>query len=192
MTIFSTCTRTFGRPALAIGVLLSAMLLTGCATHPLPVNYAPSSVKSISGSMSVEPFTYLPAHPSSAKVIPSNVIRNTAMGEVRIDKDVSVFVHDAVFSELRVMGAKMNDTSRVLTGEVEEFLIDDLGYSIDWTLRIKYTLTDAGSKKVIYQSVKDTQRKTAKFANVFGALNETIKINAEQLAADSDFIKVIQ
>lgn len=192
MTMFSTLMRPLGRKALPLALIMSALLLTGCATHPIPVNYTPSSVKTITGSMSVAPFTYLPSSSRSAKVVPANVIRNTAMGEFKIDKDVSVFVHDAVFAELRVMGAKMNDTTKVLSGEVEEFLVDDLGYSVDWTLRVKYTLTEAESKKVLYQSVKDTQRKTAKFANAFGALNETIKLNAEQLAGDTDFIKVIQ
>ena len=70
-------------------------------------------------------------------------------------------------------------------------MVDDLGYSVDWTLRIKYTLTDAVSKKVLFSAVKATQRKTAKFANAFGALNETIKINAEQLVDDADFSKAI-
>jgi hypothetical protein len=56
-------------------------------------------------------------------------------------------VHDAVFAELRVMGAKMDNPSKVLSGDVEEFLIDDLGYSVDWTLRVKYTLIESDIKK---------------------------------------------
>lgn len=166
--------------------------LSGCASAPIPVNYAPSSVKSASGALSVADFTYLPAASTSAKPVASNQIRNTAMGEIKIDRDVNKFVRDAVFAEFRFVGIKSDDPSKVLSGEIEEFLVDDLGYSIDWTLRIKYTLLQADSKKVLYSSVKNTQRNTAKFANAFGALNETIKLNAEQLIEDPEFAKLIK
>lgn len=148
---------------------------------------------SVSGSLSVGDFRYLPFEtPTPGKSpITSNQIRNTAMGDIKIDRDIKVFVRDAVFSELRLVGIKTSDPSRVLTGSIEEFLIDDLGYSIDWTLRVKYTLTDTASNKVLYTSVKNIQRKTAKFANAFGALNETIKLNVEDLMKDQDFVKAI-
>lgn len=62
---------------------------------------------------------------------------------------------------------------------------------MDWTLRIDYSLVDSASKQVIFASVKTTQRKTGKFSNPFGALNETIKLNVEQLLDDEAFIKAI-
>ena len=62
---------------------------------------------------------------------------------------------------------------------------------MDWTLRVKYTLTDASTKSVLFESVKNTARRTGKFANPFGALNETIKLNVEQLLDDSAFLKAI-
>jgi hypothetical protein len=171
--------------------VLAVASLVGCANAPIPVNYAPSSVKTATGALQVGDFKYLPAEAGATKPIPANLIRNTAMGEIKIDRDVKVFVRDAVFAELRFVGVKANDPGKVLTGDIEEFLVDDLGYSIDWTLRIKYTLTDTTSKAVLYQAVKNTQRNTAKFANPFGALNETIKINAESLLDDSIFVKAI-
>ncbi|MPQ58454.1 hypothetical protein [Duganella sp. FT27W] len=191
MTLFSNAGFVC-RKAAAASIAVAALVLTGCANHPAPVNYAPTSTKTIQGSLSVAPFTYLPATPKAAKVVPANVIRNTAMGEIKIDKDVSVFVRDAVFLELRTMGAKIDNPAKVLNGEIEEFLVDDLGYSIDWTLRIKYTVTDTSSTKVLFSSVKNTQRKTAKFVNPFGAMNETIKLNTEQLVDDPEFMKAIQ
>src|SRR5882672_3283108 len=162
----------FRRRAMFCGTLI----LSGCATAPLPVNYAPSSVKSATGSLSVADFRYLPSEPTAAKPIPPDVIKNTALGQFKIDRDVRVFVRDAVFSELRFVGLKTNDSGKVLSGEIEEFLVDDLGFNVDWTLRIKYSLVDASSQAVTYQSEKITQRKTAKFVNAFGALNETIKL----------------
>lgn len=171
--------------------IITFVALSGCASAPVPVNYAPSSVKTATGSLSVSEFKYLPAEPTAVKPVPSNLIRNTAMGEIKIDRDVKVLIRDAVFSELRFVGIKTNDPSKVLSGEIEEFLIDDLGYSIDWTLRIKYLVTDTTSQKVVFESVKNTQRKTAKFANPFGALNETIKLNVESLMDDADFLKAV-
>lgn len=172
--------------------VLLTLVLSGCATAPIPINYAPSSVKSAAGTLSVSDFSYFPSSSSAPKQVDSNQIRNTAMGEIKIDRDVSKFIRDAVFSELRFVGIKTNDPSKILSGEIEEFLIDDLGYSVDWTLRVKYTLTDTASRKVVFSSTKNTQRNTSKFANVFGALNETVKINVEQLIDDADFVKAIQ
>lgn len=142
--------------------------------------------------MSVADFSYVPATPSGKKPVAPNQIRNTAMGDIKIDRDVSKFVRDAVFSEFRFVGIKINDPNRILTGEIEEFLIDDLGYSIDWTLQIKYVLTDPRSQKPIYIGSKTTKRNTAKFVNVFGALNETVKINVEQLLDDTEFSNSIK
>jgi uncharacterized lipoprotein len=183
----------FFRRKAGIAAAFSTILLAGCGTNPgLTVTYAPLSTKAISGNINVGSFAYLPSNPGTPKAVPADVIRNTAMGEIKIDKNVSAFVRDAVFLELRAMGAKMNHPSKTLSGEIEEFLIDDLGYSIDWTLRIKYTITEQGSSNVVYQAVKNTQRKTAKFGNPLGALNETIKINVEQLTDDADFVNAIK
>lgn len=191
MTLLTTAGFVY-RKAVAASIAVAALVLTGCANAPAPVNYAPTSIKTIQGSLTIAPFTYLPASPKASKVVPANVIRNTAMGEFKIDKDVSTFVRDAVFLELRTMGAKMDNPAKVLNGEIEEFLVDDLGYSVDWTLRIKYTVTESASKQVLFTSVKNTQRKTAKFVNPFGALNETLKLNTEQLVDDPEFLKSIR
>ncbi len=172
-------------------VALAVLALSGCATGPLPINYAPSSVKTATGALSVSDFTYLPSAPTAAKPVAPNVIRNTAMGTIKIDRPVSVFVRDAVFAELRFVGIKTNDPGKVLSGEIQEFLIDDLGYSVDWTLRVRYVVRDGTSQQTVFESVKNTQRHTAKFGNPFGALNETIKLDVEQLLDDPDFIKAI-
>jgi hypothetical protein len=41
------------------------------------------------------------------------------------------------------------------------------------------------------RSVRGAAPRTVKFANPFGALNETIKLNVEQLLDEPDFIKSI-
>ena len=199
-----------------LGAVLAVTTLSACVSAPVPVNYAPSSVMTANGALSVGEFKYLPAENYSAPAdkqpsavppgprqrspsansanggpVAPNQIRNTALGEIHIDRDVKTFVRDAIFAELRFVGIKMNDPKRLLSGDIQEFLIDDLGYSVDWTLRIRYQLVDAADGKIVYQSVKTVQRNTAKFANAFGALNETIKLNVEELIKDPEFLKAI-
>lgn len=191
MIIFSN-KKALGSRIRLLVALLAVGMLSACVTAPIPVNYAPSSVMSAKGAVTVADFKYLPPEKAPKdKPIATNQIRNTALGEIKIDRDVRVFVRDAVFAELRFVGVKMNEGKRILRGEIEEFLIDDLGYSVDWTLRIKYEVVDKDDQKVVYGSVKNTQRNTAKFANVFGALNETIKLSVEELIKDPDFIKAV-
>jgi uncharacterized lipoprotein len=171
--------------------LVGALMLSACAAPPIATNYAPSSVMSAAGALSVSDFKYL-ASEQAKDPIPANVIHNTAIGTVKIDKDVKKYVRDAVFSELRFVGIKVNNPQRVLKGDIEEFLIDDLGYSVDWSLRIRYTVSDGATGKVLYDSVKSTKRRTAKFANAFGALNETVKLCVEELLKDPQFLDVIK
>ena len=171
-------------------ILLSviSLIIQGCATPKIPLTYSPSSVSTASGSVSVSGFRYLPAE--TGKVEPCQ-IRNTALGSLKFDQNIDVFFRDAVFKEMRFVGIKLDDKDRVLSGEIEDFLIDDLGYSVDWTLKVRYLVKDVQSGNTLYESTKTTQRKTNKFANVFGSLNETIKLNVEELLKDGAFIKAI-
>lgn len=174
------------RKSLFVFAATFAVTLAGCATT-LPVNYAPSSTMSATGSIAVAPFTYLPA---TSGQVEANQVRNTALGNIKFEQNVDMLVRDAVFKELRFVGVDVRDQDRKLSGEIQEFLIDDLGYSVDWTLRIRYQLADGSGQP--YDSVKEIKRNTNKFANVFGALNETIKLNVEELLKDPAFIQAIQ
>jgi hypothetical protein len=130
---------------------------------------------------------YLPAQ--GGKVKP-NQIRNTALGDIKFEQNIDSIFRDAVFKELRFVGVRVDATNKFLSGEIQEFLIDDLGYSIDWTLTVKYQVKDGD--RIVYNDTKTIQKKTSKFANVFGALNETIKMNIEELIKDSKFITIIK
>jgi len=171
---------------LAVISVVLAIALSGCATT-IPVNYSPSSTMTVSGAVAVAPFTYLPATTGAVK---SNQIRNTAIGNAMFDQNIDVLVRDSVFKELRFVGVNVLDQDKKLTGEIQEFLIDDLGFSVDWTLRVKYIVTDPSGVK--YESVKETKRNTNKFVNVFGSLNETIKLNVEDLLKDPAFVQTMQ
>jgi len=174
--------------SLISGISIAALFLGGCSTPPITLNYAPSSVLTASGNVSVQPFTYLPAQ--GGKIKP-NQIRNTAMGSVLFEQNIDQLFKDAVFKELRFVGVKLDSTDVSLTGEVQEFLIDDLGYSVDWTLRVNYVVKGKDGA-VLYQSTKNVQRRSNKFVNIFGILNEVIKQNIEELIKDEEFKRVIK
>ena len=178
----------FGSLALLLWSIILLFVIEGCAPAALPLNYSPSSVLTASGATGVSVFSYLPA--VKGKVEP-NQIRNTAIGDLKFDQNIDVYFKDAVFKELRFVGIKVDAKDRTLTGEIKEFLIDDLGYSMDWALIVRYLVKKVDGGAMLYDSEKVTKRRTAKFANQFGALNETIKLNIDEVIKDNDFIKAI-
>ncbi|HEY3644213.1 MAG TPA: hypothetical protein VGM16_02645 [Gammaproteobacteria bacterium] len=172
------------------------LALGGCANGPVPVTYSPASTLSATGDVTVGTFNYDPAEKGTTnkngnliKVQP-NQIRNTAIGSIMIAEPVGQYVQEAVFKELRFVGVKLDNKNLVLTGEIQDFLADDLGYSVDWTLVTHYVVKDQGGKTV-YDGPKTTKQKTAKFINFNEALNTTIQKNIADLIQDPDFIKAI-
>lgn len=170
-------------------LLGSAALLTlvGCAPAPIVLNYAPSSTMTVQGAESVAGFDYLPA--ANGKVKP-NQIRNTAIGNVYLEKNVGEYFKQAFFTESRFVGINVNG-GPVVHGKINEFLIDDLGYSIDWTLDVTYVVDGPTSGEPCFTKDKAIKRHTAKFANVFGTLNEVMKQNIEEVFKDPAFVKCI-
>jgi hypothetical protein len=168
-------------------LLFVALTVVGCA--PISLNYSPSSAMTATGSFSVSDFKYIPA--IEGKVKPDQ-IKNTALGSFIVDKNIDIFFKEALFKEFRFVGIKMEDKSKILGGEIQEFLIDDLGFRVDWTLRVKYELYNKQNNALIYETTKLTQRTTQKFANPFGDLNETIKLNIEELLKDIQFVDAIK
>ena len=167
-------------------VVATGLLLGGCASGPITLNYAPSSTMSVDGNVKVSNFEYLPA--KSGEIQP-NQIRNTAIGEIIFEKNIDEYLEAALFTEFRFVGIDVSKTDAVLTGEIKEFLIDDLGFNVDWTFEVNYVLTKNAT--ACYKSTKLIQRRTNKFGNVFGALNETIKLNIEELMKDKKFVTCI-
>ena len=165
----------------------AVLTLVGCAPAPIVLNYAPSSTMTVHGTESVEGFDYLPA--ANGKVKP-NQIRNTAIGNVYLEKNVGEYFKQAFFTESRFVGIHV-DGGPVVHGKINEFLIDDLGYSIDWTLDVTYVVDGATAGEPCFSKDKAIKRHTAKFANVFGTLNEVMKQNIEEVFKDPAFVKCI-
>ena len=171
---------------LVLTAIVTLFFVQGCAR--IPLSYVPGSVRKASGSVAVSNFKYLPAE--TGKVKPFQ-IRNTALGNLKFDKDIDIYVRDAVIAELGFVGIKIVDHNRVLGGEIEDFLIDESSTSADWTLKIHYHVKNMQTGNIVYASAKITQRKASKLVNVSGAINEMIKLNIEELLQDEEFIKAI-
>lgn len=171
-----------------LGVIILAVIATGCAQAPITLNYAPGSTMSVDGELKVGDFKYLPAE--NNKRIKPNQIRNTAMGSVLLEKNINEYFETALFTESRFVGIKVKDSSNIVSGEIIEFLIDDLGYSIDWTLEVKY-LIRTNEKSECYSKIQKIEKNTAKFANPFGTLNEVMKLNIEKAFSDAEFVSCI-
>jgi hypothetical protein len=165
---------------------VAVFLVEGCAK--IPLIYTPSSLNRVPGDLSVSDFKYLPA--ATGQVKPFQ-IRNTAWGNLKFNKDISVFFRDAVSQELRLAGVNLDGSSRILGGEIKDFLIDDSSYNVDMTLQVHYFVKNIQTGKIIYTSIKVTQRRTSKLVNLNSALSEMIKLNIEELLQDDAFIKAI-
>lgn len=161
-------------------IILAAIVigLSACATQPITYTYAPTSKLNVDGEMKVGDFRYIPGE--SEKIKP-NQIRNTALGSVVFQKNIDEYIEDAVFLESRVVGIDINDAANVLYGEINEFLVDDLGFSVDWTLDIRYVIDNC------YDKNHKTFKTTEKFGDVFGHLSTVIKLNVDMLLSDNVF-----
>jgi hypothetical protein len=169
--------------AAAFAVL--AFTMAGCQTAP--VDYSPTSTMIAKGAVQVGDFRYLPA--LNGKVKP-NQLRNTALGPILLTPHIDTFYRDAVFKELRFVGVNISDSKVQLSGDIVDFLVDDLGFSVDWKIDVKYVVKNA-SGTTIYEGEKFTNNNTAKFANAFQVLNTQIRLNIEELLKDPAFIKAI-
>jgi hypothetical protein len=92
---------------------------------------------------------------------------------------------------LNSAGIKLDDKNRILVGEIEDFLIDELSASVDWTLIVNYSVKNLQTGGILYESTKITKRNASKLVNISSAVNEMIKLNIEELLQDEAFIKAI-
>ena len=169
---------------LLFGIVIS--FADGCAR--IPLSYLPSSVNKVSGSVSISNFKYLPAETGEVKPFQ---IRNTALGKLKFDKNIDIYFRDSVSMELRFAGVGLDNKTKVLNGEIEDLMVDDLSYNADWTLRVHYLIKDLQTGDIVYSSTKITKCKASKLMTVNSALNDIIKLNIEELMKDEAFIKAI-
>ncbi len=166
---------------------LATLALAGCS-GTVPLTYSPSSVYTATGAVTIGSFVYLPAQ--KGEVSPKQ-IGNTAIGDIYLDKNIADYYQNAVFNEFRLIGIKVANPNRELTGTITKLLADDLGFSVDWTLTVNYTVKNKNGEDVLYQGEKTIKQNSSKFAHPMGAFNEIIRKNIEALIRDPSFLKAI-
>jgi uncharacterized lipoprotein len=163
-----------------ISLLLS--FCVGCTSPTLIVNYTPGSTMTVEGTMNVGEFRYIPGE--DEKLQP-NQIRNTAAGTPTFDKPIDEIIETAVFTEARFVGIELGDSAHLLTGEIIEFLLDDLGFSMEWTLEIRYLIAGC------YDRTQTVKKRDEKFMRTLAKFYLVIRQNIELLFADTDFRRCI-
>jgi uncharacterized lipoprotein len=146
-------------------------------------NSAPTTAFIAGGAVRIGAFDYLP--PAGGKIAP-DVIRNTAIGEMKLDQPVADFVAQALIKQFRLAGVALDKGDLTLTGTVVDIAADDLGYSSDWKADIKYVVKDRAGK-IVYQGEKVTKETTSKAFQ----LNRILRHNFEALLLDDAFLKAI-
>lgn len=165
---------------------LATLLLSACS-GTLPVTYTPQSFQKVPGlSLTLGEFEY---EPSNAGQVASNQIQNTALGIIYIGEDVARYVRRATAIELERAGVIIGQSdSLVLHGKIIEMKLDDLGYSVDWTYIVNYTMIDKSSGQWVFNNTyRAKPRTTGKFgqpSDFTASANLMILDGIEQLMED--------
>ena len=131
-------------------VLLLLSGLGGCSGH-LPVDaYVPQNeiLYSNPNPLDMDHFTY---ESIATKKMKPNQLENTAVGNVYLSSTVAELVRDATALELRKGGFAVSDKADLsIGGDVLEFQVDDLGYSIHWTYGIRYKILRKSTGETLF------------------------------------------
>lgn len=193
-----------GRAADAVRSPLRSAVLKGCGAIALPLmlsacswswfglnSSAPHAAAHPTGWLSVAPasdFAYLPAR--TGQVSP-NRIENTAMTGIILKEDINETVRDDVAKYLRVAGFHLDDNRRVLIGSIEAFTVDDARSPAFWTLKMRYVVIDATTRKVVFSTTSTVKQKSPKFTSSRIAIEDTVKLSIDALICDPRFVKAV-
>jgi len=163
-------------------------VLCGCSlTLTLP--YQPTTTAELKGNIEVDNFKYFP-RPG----VKQNQVRNTAAGTIYLTENVEDFYCNALKREMRQATLSLKPGAKCkLSGEVNDFAMDDLGYSVTYISNVHYVLTDT-SGKALYDNIFDIRFETSKFLvaqAVFANINKTISDNIGKLLTDQTFSDVV-
>jgi hypothetical protein len=164
-------------------VLAFAGLVSACSvTVPLP--YSPENNYEMTGGAAVSNFDYQPPKP-----LPSNQIRNTAVGEVFLPVPVGTHVANAVRKEFRYAGLSTKAESNCnVTGTVYDFAFDDLGYSVDFISDIEYVISDKRTNAEVFRNRYFVKYRGEKGGpNTFENINKMLSDNILKLMDDVRF-----
>jgi hypothetical protein len=168
-------------------IISMLLVIGGSACAPATVLYTPGSLATGHGDVRVDKFRYRPAE--SGRVAP-NQIANTAMGSLKISDNVDEYFSNALKSELKYAGFSLGRGDLTLTGVIEDFTADDIGYSIDWKLVVVYRLRHGDS--VVYEKPITVAHKASKFVEPLTGLNKSIRMSFDRLMEDPKMAMLVR
>lgn len=153
-------------------ILLTALCaaIAGCAT-PIPFNYSPSNLTQGSGSVRVDRFSYMPAR--NGEVAPNELQKQRlGGGTLLLQQDVDELVSDALRKEFRMSGYGIASNSLAVSGSVDRFYIDWVGFStIDIEVAITFSVRSGSTQ--LYTATFKSHKQAPKTDN--GVAIEAIK-----------------
>ena len=169
-----------------------ATVITGCSTT-LPVSsYTPQNYTRFAGSAEIDKFHYQPYEQGK---VASNQMQSTALGQIFVSSDVADLAQRGTALELE-KGITLGNSNVKLSGIVKEFKMDDLGYSVDWTYIINYTLTDKRTAATLLsKDYSADKKKTGKFGlpiDYANAANDMILSGYNKFITDPDVRRVLE
>lgn len=165
------------------------LLLCGCSIT-LSMPYQTATTAELKGNIEVENFKF---HPKSG--FSQDQIRNTAIGSVYLTENVDTFFTNALKREMRQSALSIKSGAGCkLSGTVNDFAIDDLGYSVTYISNVHYVLS-GNSGKTIFGKTYDVKFDTSKhifMEAMFANVNKAISDNINKLLTDPVFQEVIK
>ena len=173
------------------GTLALPFMLSACSWSWFGLNSAAHTTGHPTGWLSVAPaaeFSYMPAR--TGRVSP-NRIENTAMTGIIMKDDINETVRNSVAHSLQIAGFHLNQGTKVLSGSIEKFTVDDARSPTHWTLQMRYVVTDVATRKVVFSTTKTVKQKSPKFTNNTIAIENTVKANVDSLIGDPGFVRAV-
>ncbi|MDY5848666.1 integron protein cassette protein [Actinobacillus porcinus] len=100
-------------------------------------SYQSQNYTKVDSSILLGDFTYEPAQQGRLK---ESQLENTAVGTIYLDRSVAEIVKQITAKELQLTGINIGTGNLKLLGNVKQFKMDDLGYSVDFIYTINYKL----------------------------------------------------
>lgn len=129
--------------------------------------------------------------PARSGHVSPNRIENTAVSSIVIKQDIDEAVRANIVHELQLAGIHVAEGARVLSGTIEGFSVDDLRSPAQWTLTIRYVVTDTATGNVIYEATKTVQHQSPKFTSNSIAISDIVKSSVGALIRDPAFAKTV-
>jgi len=168
-----------------LGLFCLALFISSCAKVQVSLDYNPKTTEEFIGSITIKDFGYFPQ-----EGIAQNEIRETAVGRIFLTEDVGKYFSNALRREFRQAGLSLKGKKACsLEGEVNEFLMDSLGYSTDYVTDVRYILFDNSGSALLDNNYR-VEFNASKFIDpsiVLNNINKAVSDNINQLMADPIF-----